>query len=237
METLATTLDSKVEQVAARLSALVRSHSPTAFASSLGAEDMVLLDLIEQHGRGIEVFTLDTGRLPPQTYELLQRIGERYRTKVRVYFPQTAAVEHYVRINGINGFYESVAQRKDCCQIRKVEPLARALAGKRAWITGLRREQAASRQALSYEEFDARHGIPKFNPLIEWTSIDVWTYLRQHRVPYNVLHDEGYPSLGCAPCTRAVSPGEDERAGRWWWEQGGRQECGLHLNEKEAFAR
>jgi phosphoadenosine phosphosulfate reductase len=179
------------------------------------------------------VFTLDTGRLPPETYELLHEIEQRYKTKVRVYCPDTAAVEKLVRINGINGFYDSLAQRKDCCGVRKVAPLGRALAGKRAWITGLRREQAESRHALSYEEVDARHGIPKFNPLLDWTTADVWAYLRQHGVPYNKLHDRGYPSIGCAPCTRAVAPGEDIRAGRWWWEREGSQECGLHVKDEQ----
>ena len=141
-----------------------------------------------------------------------------------------------MRINGINGFYESVAQRKDCCHVRKVESLARALKDKQAWVTGLRRDQAESRSDLGYEEFDTRHAIPKFNPLIDWTQDDVWAYLRRHDVPYNALHDRGYPSIGCAPCTRAVAAGEDIRAGRWWWERGGKQECGLHVSEEEVFA-
>jgi phosphoadenosine phosphosulfate reductase len=235
VETTAT-LEQRVSDAIAKLKALAQLYRPIGFATSLGAEDMVLLDLIAQHAPEIEVFTLDTGRLPPETYDLLHEIGDRYRTKIRVYYPDTASVETYVRINGINGFYDSLAQRKDCCQVRKVAPLARALAGKQAWITGLRREQAESRQALAYEEFDARHGIPKFNPLLEWTNADVWAYLRQNQVPYNALHDRGYPSIGCAPCTRAVAPGEDQRAGRWWWERGGQQECGLHVkDEQEVF--
>jgi len=228
--------EQKLAQTIARLTGIAQRFRPLAFASSLGAEDMVLLDLIERHARGIEVFTLDTGRLPAETYDLLQRIGTRYRTRVRVYFPETAAVEQYVKLNGINGFYDSVAQRKDCCHVRKVEPLRRALAGKQAWLTGLRREQAESRQDLGFEEFDSRHGIPKFNPLLDWTLADIWTYLRARDVPYNALHDRGFPSIGCAPCTRAVAPGEDLRAGRWWWERGGAQECGLHVNEEEVFA-
>jgi phosphoadenosine phosphosulfate reductase len=231
-----TNLQEKTSDAAAKLVLLAQRYPSIAFASSLGAEDMVLLDLISSHAPGIEVFTLDTGRLHAETYALLQAIEERYRTRVRVFFPQAAAVEHYVRINGINGFYHSVAQRKDCCHARKVEPLSRALKGKQAWITGLRREQAESRSALAFEEFDARHGIPKFSPLLEWTQDEVWSYLRSNQVPYNALHDRGFPSIGCAPCTRAVGPDEDLRAGRWWWEQGGAQECGLHVDSEEVFA-
>jgi phosphoadenosine phosphosulfate reductase len=232
------TVDQKVGEVIARLKSLAQTYGPIAFATSLGAEDMVLLDLIARHAPEIEVFTLDTGRLPPETYKLLQEIEQRYRIKVRVYYPNTAALETHVRVNGISGFYDSMAQRKDCCAVRKVEPLGRALADKQAWLTGLRREQAESRQALAYEELDARHCIPKFNPLVDWTLAEVWAYLRQHGVPYNRLHDRGYPSIGCAPCTRAVQPGEDIRAGRWWWERGCKQECGLHVNdEKQVLVR
>jgi phosphoadenosine phosphosulfate reductase len=151
-----------------------------------------------------------------------------------VFFPDTAGVESWVELNGANGFYRSVAQRKQCCHIRKVEPLGRALQGKRAWLTGLRREQSAARQTLEFKEWDETHGIPKFNPLADWTLDDVWVYIRANGVPYNALHDRGYPSIGCAPCTRAVQAGEDIRAGRWWWEQTNAKECGLHPHGEPA---
>ena len=194
---------------------------------------MVLLDLIDRDALAIEVFTLDTGRLPEETYALMQRVSERYRVKVRIYYPDTKRVEDYVRINGINAFYESVAQRKECCHVRKVEPLARALADKQAWITGMRREQAPTRAALQASEHDPVHRLTKFNPLADWTQNDVWNYLKRFDVPYNALHDRGYPSIGCAPCTRAVKAGEDVRAGRWWWEAADGKECGLHSTHEK----
>jgi phosphoadenosine phosphosulfate reductase len=221
-------LEQKIERAQALLAQIDSEYAPAAFANSFGAEDMVLTDLIAKHFRGIEIFSLDTGRLPPETYQLIQKASEHYRRKIKVYFPESAAVENYVRINGINGFYDSIAQRKDCCHVRKVEPLKRALAGKRAWITGLRRDQAPTRHNLSESEFDADHGLQKFSPLIDWTHLDIWAYISANHVPYNALHDLGYPSIGCAPCTRAIEPGEDVRAGRWWWENTDLKECGLH---------
>jgi phosphoadenosine phosphosulfate reductase len=205
-----------------------RTRGPAAFASSFGAEDMVLFDMIARDFRDIEIFTLDTGRLPNETYDLLQRATETYRRKVKAYFPQHEAVESFVRINGINGFYESIAQRKGCCEVRKLEPLKRALAGKAAWITGLRREQSVTRTELGEVSFDETQGLYKYSPLAQWTEEDVWNYIRSRNVPYNALHDRGFPSIGCAPCTRAVAPGEDVRAGRWWWESAAGKECGLH---------
>ncbi len=188
----------------------------------------MLADLIVRHAPKIAIATLDTGRLPAETYELLARAERHFKRRIEVFFPQAAAVEQYVRYNGINGFFESVTQRKGCCEVRKVEPLSRALAGKRAWITGMRREQAASRAGLTEQAWDQDHGLTKFNPLIDWSLDEVWAYVRDHGVPYNALHDQGYPSIGCAPCTRAVAPGEDARAGRWWWESSGQKECGQH---------
>jgi phosphoadenosine phosphosulfate reductase len=226
------TLQYKIQQAKELLAKIERNYSPTAFANSFGVEDMVLTDLIGKDFRSIEIFSLDTGRLPPETYDLMQKATERYRRKIKIYFPEAAAIESYVRINGINGFYESIAQRKDCCHVRKVEPLKRALAGKKAWITGLRREQAPTRQDLGISEFDKDHGLQKFNPLIDWTEQDIWTYVSTYEVPYNALHDRGYPSIGCAPCTRAIQPGEDIRAGRWWWESAEHKECGLHVQEQ-----
>jgi phosphoadenosine phosphosulfate reductase len=225
-------LEEKIGRVKSLLAQVEREYSPAAFANSLGAEDMVLTDLIANHFPAIEIFSLDTGRLPQETYDLLQQANQRYRRKIKVYFPEAMAVEEYVRVNGVNGFYDSVSQRKSCCHVRKVEPLKRALEGKRAWITGLRREQAASRQTLQESVFDTDHCLQKFNPLIDWSEADVWAYLRAHEVPYNALHDRGYPSIGCAPCTRAVKPGEDVRAGRWWWESADQKECGLHLAQR-----
>jgi len=205
-------------------------HTPAVFTTSLGVEDMVLLDLIARHAPKIGLATLDTGRLPAQTYELLEKAERHYKRRIEVFFPEAKAVEQYVRYNGINGFFESITQRKGCCEVRKVEPLNRALAGKKAWITGMRRDQAATRAALSDKAWDEDHQLTKFNPLIDWTLDDVWAYVREHGVPYNALHDAGYPSIGCAPCTRAVAPGEDVRAGRWWWESPDQKECGLHVS-------
>ena len=209
-------------------------HAPAVFTSSFGAEDMVLMDLIARDFRGIEIATLDTGRLPPETCELIERAAAHYRCKVKVYFPRHDAVERYVGVNGLNGFYHGVAQRKSCCEVRKVEPLERALAGRRAWITGLRREQSVTRLQLKAVALDADRGLYKFNPLADWSDDDVWAYIRTRKVPYNVLHDRGYPSIGCAPCTRAVAPGEDQRARRWWWEAPGNKECGLHPRKEAA---
>ncbi len=199
-----------------------------ALASSFGAEDCVLIDLWSRFGRP-RVFTLDTGRLPQETYDVMDAIRERYDVRIEVYFPDAAAVEGMVREHGLNLFYRSVELRKLCCRIRKVDPLERALATLDAWITGLRREQEPSRQSIRKVEVDSLHaGKVKVNPLADWTWDDVWSYIRAHQVPYNRLHDRGYPSIGCAPCTRAVAPGEDSRAGRWWWERAAAKECGLH---------
>ncbi|HUF19653.1 MAG TPA: phosphoadenylyl-sulfate reductase [Burkholderiales bacterium] len=222
------TFEQQIAQAHELLTGIGSRHRPAAFGTSFGVEDMVLLDLISRGKHAIEVFTLDTGRLPEETYALMARTAERYRIKVRTFFPDTAAIQDYVRINGINGFYDSVVQRKACCEVRKVEPLRRALAGKRAWVTGLRREQSPTRATLPLSEYDPVHALQKFNPLADWMLDDVWRYVRRHDVPYNALHDRGYPSIGCAPCTRAVKPGEDIRAGRWWWEATDAKECGLH---------
>ena len=213
----------------ALLADIARDFAPAAFANSLGAEDMVLTDLIVKSGLAIEIFSLDTGRLPLETYDLMAGVRQHYGLKLKICFPQASTVEDYVRSHGINAFYESVDLRKACCHMRKVEPLQRALAGKRAWITGLRARQAATRDGLPIREYDAGNGLEKFNPLAEWSEKEVWTYIKQNAVPYNALHDKFYPSIGCAPCTRAISPGEDIRSGRWWWETPESKECGLHV--------
>ena len=213
----------------ALLAGIARDFAPAVFANSLGAEDMVLTDLIVKSGLAIEIFSLDTGRLPLETYDLMAAVRQHYGLKLKICFPQASTVEDYVRSHGINAFYESVDLRKACCHMRKVEPLQRALAGKRAWITGLRARQAATRDGLPIREYDAGNGLEKFNPLAEWSEKEVWTYIKQNAVPYNALHDKFYPSIGCAPCTRAISPGEDIRSGRWWWETPESKECGLHV--------
>ncbi|MEO8302627.1 MAG: phosphoadenylyl-sulfate reductase [Betaproteobacteria bacterium] len=221
-------LEVKVSAVVGRLRDIATRHAPAVLASGFGAEGMVLIDLIAQHALPIRIFTLDTGRLPEETLALIDRTRERYGLPVDVYAPDAQALEAFVRQNGVNPFYRGVELRKSCCAVRKTEPLKRALAGRGAWITGLRRAQSTSRTMVATEEFDAVHGLPKFNPLAEWSLDEIWQYLRAHRVPHNALHDRGFPSIGCAPCTRAVVPGEDERAGRWWWEVSEHKECGLH---------
>src|SRR6266571_5424402 len=224
-------LADRTSELIARLKQIEANQSPAAFACSFGAEDMVLLDAIAAaKARTIEVFTLDTGRLPEETHALLETVRAKYSIAIRTYFPHAAAVETWIGQNGPNAFYKSVAQRQQCCHIRKVQPLARALAGKKSWITGLRREQSQARQTLQSEAWDDANGLIKINPLLEWSNDDVWAYIHANRVPYNALHDRGYPSIGCAPCTRAVQPGEDSRAGRWWWESSSK-ECGLHRPE------
>jgi len=212
--------------------------SPVALASSLSIEDMVITDAIARFQLPIEVFVLNTGRLHSETLAVLEETRARYRIALNIYEPDSRAVEQYVAAHGRDAFYGSVELRKRCCEIRKVEPLRRALAGKRAWITGQRREHAASRAALAESEFDLDNGLHKFNPLAAWSEADVWQYVRTHQVPYNRLYDQGYRSIGCAPCTRPVVAGEDPRAGRWWWEIAEHKECGLHPRKPElAHAR
>jgi phosphoadenosine phosphosulfate reductase len=226
---LSASVAAKTAQAAALLAEIAGDWSPAAFANSLGAEDMVLTDLIVKHKLPIEIFSLDTGRLPPETYDLMGAVQKHYGCKLKIHFPQAEAVENYVRDHGINAFYESVALRKSCCHARKVEPLRRALAGKRAWITGMRAEQAATRDDLTLREHDDDNGLEKFNPLANWRDKEIGTDIKQNGVPYNALHDQFYPSIGCAPCTRAITPGEDIRSGRWWWENPESRECGLHV--------
>ena len=221
--------EARVERARRLLASIEKNHSPAALASSFGAEDMVLLDLIARDGLAIDIFSLDTGRLPKETLDLIARVRKQYGRDIAIFTPWPDSVQAFVEQHGVDGFYEGVEQRKACCAVRKVEPLRRALAGKRGWITGLRREQADSRATVVETEHDPAQNKWKFSPLADWTDADVWTYLRSNAVPYNALHDRGFPSIGCDPCTRAVKPGEHSRAGRWWWEQdGARKECGLH---------
>lgn len=202
------------------------------FASSFGAEDQVVLDILLRVNPHAQVFLLDTGRLHQETYEVIEQTREHYGRDFTVYVPQTEALQQLLNTQGPNSFYHSREARTACCQVRKVEPLARALAGKDAWITGLRRSQSVTRTCLSVVEIDSTHGgILKINPLLEWNEEQVWAYIHAHNLPKNALHDRGFPSIGCAPCTRAIQPGEDLRAGRWWWEEPEHKECGLHFNE------
>lgn len=198
------------------------------FASSLGAEDQVMAHMIAGIDKSANIFMLDTGRMFPETYEVLAKTNKRYSLNIQIYFPDSERVENMVNEKGINLFYKSIENRKLCCHIRKTEPLQRALQDKKAWITGLRREQAVTRNNLHKVEWDEQNELIKVNPLIDWTSEDIWEYIKTYRVPYNKLHDKGFSSIGCQPCTRAVMPGEDIRAGRWWWENPETKECGLH---------
>ena len=219
----------RVAELRRTLERIAAEHASTALASSLSAEDMVLTDAILRHGSGFEIFTLDTGRLHADTLAVLDAIRQRYGYSVRVVRPDPVAVESYVTRFGRDAFYSSVEMRQRCCGIRKVEPLRRALAGKAAWITGRRRGQSVTRDDLQVEEYDHAHRMMKFNPLAEWSEAEVWAYIHAHGLPYNALYDQGYRSIGCAPCTRPVVPLEDARAGRWWWEHPESRECGLHV--------
>jgi len=226
-------LSQKVEEAKVLLDSVNKSYTPVVFANSFGAEDMVLTDLIGRNFPNISMFTLDTERLPEETHSLMKEVEDRYNIETKIYFPESVAVKKYVVENGLNGFYDSIAKRKACCFMRKVEPLKRALKDKRAWITGLRRDQALTRRDLEESEFDADNGLQKISPLLNWSLSDVWAYIKDFNTPYNALHDQGYSSIGCAPCTRAITLGEDVRAGRWWWEDPETKECGLHLKDKK----
>lgn len=222
-------IDTLIADTRATLARIAAEFSPAVFASSLAAEDMVLTDMILKAGLPIGIFSLETGRLHPETLEVLDKVKATYGAEIALYKPQPEAVDAYVAANGLNAFYDSVEMRRECCRIRKVEPLGRALAGNKAWVTGQRRAQSSTRAELHVQEDDAAHAMVKFNPLADWSEYDVWHYIRSNDVPYNALHDQGFPSIGCAPCTRAVQPGEDVRAGRWWWENPDSKECGLHM--------
>jgi phosphoadenosine phosphosulfate reductase len=201
------------------------------FSSSFSYEDQVITHFIANNAPEISVFTLDTGRLFPETYSTWNSTKERYGVKIKAYYPKNEALETFIEEKGPNSFYESLENRKSCCLIRKVEPLKRALAGNSVWITGLRAEHSPERQNLETFEWDEANQILKYNPLLHWTTEDVISYVRKHNVPYNVLHDRGFVSIGCQPCTRAIREGEDFRAGRWWWEDASKKECGLHIKQ------
>jgi len=227
VEHLSPRLQALVQESRTLLERAVAEHGDIVYSNSLGAEAMVLTDLICTYAPEIKIFTLDTGRLPDETLALLDRLERRYQRRIEVFYPQAAAIEQYVRENGINGFYLGLDERQSCCGIRKIEPFMRAIAGHKAWVTGVRREQSAERAHGEANAWDDRYGLWKVSPMLEWKDEDVWAYIKARNLPYNPLHDKGFPSIGCAPCTRAVEPGDDPRSGRWWWENPESRECGL----------
>jgi len=202
-----------------------------AFSTSLSIEDQVITHMLFSINSKVKIFTLDTGRLPNETYSLIEKTREQYNIKIHIYFPNYRSVEKMVRARGINLFYNSIEDRKRCCYVRKIEPLKRALKNIEVWITGLRREQSITRQNIELIEYDSNYKLIKVNPLYNWTEAQVWDYIKKNNIPYNSLYDKNYLSIGCAPCTRAVQPGEDIRAGRWWWENPNTKECGLHIKQ------
>ncbi len=213
-------------ELLARIAA--RFGARAVIASSFGVEDIVLLHLAREHAPGLTAFTLDTGRLPAETFDVMEDVRVRLGVQIETFVPDHRAVQALVDDGGYFSFRASIAARQACCAVRKLEPLRRALTGRAAWLTGLRREQGVTRTHTPVLSWDASHGLVKVNPLAAWTREQVWAHVRDHHLPYNRLHDDGYPSIGCAPCTRAVRPYEDERAGRWWWESDDHRECGLH---------
>lgn len=202
--------------------------SEIAFASSMGAEDQVITHFIAEIDKSVKIFTLDTGRVFPETYSLISKTNKHFQINIQIYFPDTNNVEKMVNEKGINLFYDSIENRKQCCNIRKIEPLNRAFQGLKVWICGLRREQAITRKDMQMIEWDITNNMLKINPLINWSEKELWDFIKQKGIPYNKLHDQSFPSIGCQPCTRSISEGEDVRAGRWWWENPESKECGLH---------
>jgi phosphoadenosine phosphosulfate reductase len=228
-----------VDKVAASVALLwdaVSRFKRVVYSSSLGVEAMVLSDLIYTNNLPIDTFTVDTGRLPEATLALIERLERRYQKVIRVVYPEAQAVQNFVADHGINGFYQGLEQRQRCCYVRKVEPFRRAIAGYGAWVTGVRHEQSELRAGALAIERDQRYGIYKVSPLLDWTQKEIWAYVRAHDLPYNPMHDHGYPSIGCAPCTRPVEPGESDRAGRWWWESPESRECGLQPKPPDSLS-
>lgn len=236
-EVLTFELEQKANAVRELLAGAVRQHGKVTYSNSLGAEAMVLTDIIWTHVPEIDVFSIDTGRLHQETYDLLERLERRYRKRVRMVYPDAKALEELVAAQGINGFYHGLDARIACCAVRKVEPFKRGIAGYSAWITGVRRQQSATRARGQFTEWDEANGLHKISPLLEWTEENVWQYIRARHLPYNSLHDKQFPSIGCQPCTRAIQPGEDPRAGRWWWERPESRECGLHPRVRPAVGQ
>lgn len=220
-------LEQKAAAAHVLLTRAVAEFGSVVYSNSLGAEAMVLTDIIWSRGLDIGIFSIDTGRLHEETLSLLDRLQRRYGKRIELYYPDAQRLEAYVARNGINGFYNGLEERLSCCHIRKVEPFRRAVAGKKAWVTGVRREQSTARAQTESIEWDAGNGLYKISPLLDWSEQDIWGYIHALKLPYNPLHDRQYPSIGCAPCTRAVEPGQDSRSGRWWWENPDSRECGL----------
>ena len=221
-------LEAKAAQVRELLHAAVQRYGRVVYANSLGAEAMVLTDIICSSVPQIDIVSIDTGRLHEETYELLAKLQHRYHNKIRVIYPDGQDVSDLVTRQGINGFFDSPEARGACCNVRKVVPFKKFVAGYDAWVTGVRREQSKTRSQGEAIEWDAQNGLHKVSPLLDWSEEQIWAYIRARKLPFNSLHEKGYPSIGCAPCTRAIMPGEDHRAGRWWWEQPEQRECGLH---------
>ena len=233
-EVLTLELEQKAGAARELLASAVRQYGKVVYSNSLGAEAMVLTDLIWTGVPEIDIFSIDTGRLHQETYDLLEKLEHRYRRRVRMVYPDSQSLEQLTAAQGSNGFYNSLEARLACCGVRKVAPFKRAIAGYSAWVTGVRREQSVSRARSGAVEWDGEYGLQKVSPLLDWSEEHVWQYIRARHLSYNSLHDRGYPSIGCQPCTRAIQPGESRRAGRWWWEQAESRECGLHPREREA---
>jgi phosphoadenosine phosphosulfate reductase len=236
---LSKALQARVSASTAQMNEALVEFKNVCYANSLGPESMVLTDLIwgSMQATNIEIFTVDTGRLYPETYDLIERVQKRYQRALRIYYPHAGDLEGWVGANGINGFRDGIDQRHGCCAIRKVEPFRRAVSGSDAWVTGIRRAQSAGRATAAPVAWDSEYGLHKVSPLLDWTEKEVWEYIRRKRLPYNTLHDRGFPSIGCAPCTRAVQPGDDQRSGRWWWERSESRECGLHPRHQVGFSK
>ena len=227
------TLKSGVLPIKDFLSDLVVLYpSQVTFSTSFSYEDQAITHIILSNQLPINIFTLDTGRLFPETYSVWNATNVRYKTAITAFTPDTSLLQTFISTHGPNSFYESVENRKTCCGIRKVEPLTRALAKSAVWITGLRAEHSFNRQDMPQLEWDEGNSIIKYHPILNWSTEEVKEYIRQHLIPYNPLHDKGFVSIGCAPCTRAIKPGEDFRAGRWWWEEDSKKECGLHMHHE-----
>lgn len=227
-ESLRTVVTEKEKSLLQLMNELPNQYKAITFATSMGAEDMVITHVLNKINSPIEIFTLDTGRLHQETYNLIAEINQNYSTQIKVYNPSSNDVENYVSEYGINDFYNSLESRKECCRVRKIEPLKRVLNGKDAWITGIRSEQSITRSDIKLIDRDSTFNLDKISPLLDWTEDEVWACIKMNDIPYNKLHDHFFPSIGCEPCTRAISMGENVRAGRWWWENPENKECGLH---------
>jgi phosphoadenosine phosphosulfate reductase len=236
-ELLTLELEGKAAAVRELLASGVQQFGKVVYANSLGAEAMVLTDIIWTHVPQIDIFSIDTGRLHEETYDLLEKLERRYKKRLRIVYPETQRIEKLISVQGVNGFYHSIEARQSCCATRKIEPFKRAISGYSAWVTGVRREQSAARALGQPIEWDASYNLQKISPLLDWSEEQVWQYIRARQIPYNSLHDKQFPSIGCAPCTRAILPGEDQRAGRWWWEQPESRECGLHPRVRTAVGQ